>query len=163
MTFDAFEPPAYYGKLPAHGDFISRGFSAEQGRVIDLWLVEWIERARTHWGDEFDQNYRVSQPWLFEGASVTGISIPSLDRVGRLFPMFALVHTSVRLQSLYDKAVAAISEGWNGDRFQTELGKLDCVELTNDVAGWLVPDEGKTALPHPASCTNFKALSDLVK
>ncbi|ANY19389.1 hypothetical protein A6F68_00863 [Tsuneonella dongtanensis] len=143
------EPPAFYGKLPGHGDFVGRGLTAGQEKAIDRWLAAWMGRARAEWADDFDARYREAQPWLFGGERLAAIAIPSSDRVGRLFPLLAAVGANVPLQQLYDTIVEAIAEGWDGDRLLTALCGLGDDTVSQDPSGWFVPDELQPAMPYP--------------
>ena len=146
----AIAPPAFYGKIPGHGDFVGRGLSAEQEAAIDRWLAGWIAVAREEWAGTFESSYRDAQPWLFAGPRLSAIAIPSADRVGRLFPLLAAVEAGVPVQGLYDTVVAAIAESWDGDRLLTALGNLPAgdADALSD-AGWFLPDEDARAMPHP--------------
>lgn len=146
----AIEPPAFYGKLPGHGDFVGRGLTSAQEAAIDSWLAAWIGATRASWEGGFEKRYREAQPWLFGGGRLTAIAIPSSDRIGRLFPLLAAARAGVPLQSLYDTAVAAIAEAWTGDRLFAALDELVADEAgVDDAPGWLVPDAKKCTMPHP--------------
>lgn len=150
----AIEPPAFYGKLPGHGDFVGRGLNRAQEATIDRWLGGWMSEARTKWSDEFEERYRVAQPWLFGGDRLRAIAIPSSDRIGRLFPLLAAARAGVPLQSLYDTVVGAIAEAWSGERLLVALDELDVDEAGLDWgAGWFVPDAKRDTMPHPLSGT----------
>lgn len=82
---------------------------------MDLVLNSSIERARQEWGAEFHENYAAAQPWLYAGDDGTAIVIPSADKVGRLFPLYAAVRAQVVLQALYDAVVGAIAEQHHAD------------------------------------------------
>jgi len=151
--------PALYGKIPAHGDFVSRGLKRGQISEIDSWLKLWFERAKTDWGDLFEHNYRVSQPWLFSGEQITAILIPSFDRVERLFPLFACVGVGARAQRLYDVVFTAIAEQKSVDILFEDLKTLKCDAEKADAKGWSLPDSIEVAMPHPF----FADITDWVK
>jgi len=160
---DAIEPPAFYGKLPAHGDFVGRGLSAAQELAIDRWLAGWIAAARSEWEDEFAENYRTAQPWLFGGERVSAIAIPSADRVGRLFPLLATVPAAVELQALYDTVVTGIGKVWDGDQLFTALGEMvGETDAEAEARGWFVPDAERCAMPHPLKAMDSGAVGAML-
>lgn len=141
--------PALYGKIPAHGDFISRGLQREQISEIDNWLTAWFERAKTDWGQSFEDNYRASQPWIFSGEHIAAILMPSFDRVERLFPLFVCVGAGARAQRLYDAAFSAIAEPQTVELLFEDLKTIKCDAETTDAKGWFLPDAKEVAMPHP--------------
>ncbi len=80
-----------FGKLPTHGDFVSRGLSAEERDVWDVALSASLQHAKEEKGDAFATLYASAPPWRFlreEGASwLAGSIVPSMDSAGRLFPL----------------------------------------------------------------------------
>jgi type VI secretion system protein ImpM len=163
VTVSAIDPPAFYGKLPGHGDFVGRGLTGEQEAALDRWLAGWLAAAREEWGAEFDERYRDAQPWLYGGERLSAVAIPSADRVGRLFPLLAAAHAGVDLQTLYDTVVAAIGEAWSGDHLIEALGGL--VPEGGDDApppGWFVPDENEPAMPDPLGGTGAETIGAML-
>jgi len=86
--------PGFYGKVPAIGDFVSRHLSRDFIDFWDQWLQAALESSRTNLGDEWLQYYLVSPIWRFILSSGTcqenawaGVLMPSVDKVGRYFPM----------------------------------------------------------------------------
>jgi type VI secretion system protein ImpM len=85
-----------YGKLPSHADFVSVGV----GTDISSLLYDWMQSAIYHTkGGMGDQNwlmaYLVSPVWRFvlppteqREQAYLGIMMPSVDAVGRYFPLF---------------------------------------------------------------------------
>ena len=90
-------PPevGFYGKLPSHGDFLSRRVSEAFVRVWDAWLQECMAASRRALGAErWLDVYLTSPAWRFGCAAGTcgpeplvGLMVPSVDRVGRYFPL----------------------------------------------------------------------------
>lgn len=92
--------PAYgfFGKIPAIGDFVHRNLSATTVASVDAWLQEGMYLLGQQ-GHSFHDRYMVSQVGFFvlpqrvwADHAVAGFIIPSIDRVGRLFPLVCL-HT----------------------------------------------------------------------
>lgn len=141
--------PALYGKIPAHGDFVSRGLERSQSSEIDSWLTGWMKLAKTEWTEAFDDNYRNAQPWLFSGENLTAILMPSFDRVERLFPIFACVSGGATVQDVYDATFSAIAENQTADKLFETLKVLDCAADATDGEGWFLPAPEEVAMPHP--------------
>jgi type VI secretion system protein ImpM len=84
----------FYGKLPSHGDFLRRRLSDDFVRVWDGWLQECVVASRAALGDRWLEVYLTSPAWRFGcspgasgGRAVVGVMAPSVDRVGRYFPL----------------------------------------------------------------------------
>lgn len=83
-----------YGKLPSHGDFLRRRTSDAFVSVWDGWLQEAMAASRAALGDRWLDVYLTSPAWRFSGEAgicgpspVIGLMVPSVDRVGRYFPL----------------------------------------------------------------------------
>jgi len=88
--------PGFYGKLPSRGDFVTRRVAADFVRVWDDWLQSGIAASRAALGDTWLEIYLTSPIWRFALApgicgadGHVGVVIPSVDRVGRYFPLAA--------------------------------------------------------------------------
>ncbi|WDD96697.1 type VI secretion system-associated protein TagF [Thalassomonas actiniarum] len=87
----------FYGKLPAFGDFIRRNLSAVFIDHWDNWQMRAMESAGWQLKDKWQKLYLNAPVWRFylsEGLlddnAFLGITMPSVDKVGRLYP-FTLV------------------------------------------------------------------------
>ncbi len=88
--------PFLFGKLPTHGDFVSRGLEPEFERVWDDWASAEIASAREQLGDGFDEAHDAVPPWGFvcgpgplgEGWRWGAIAA-SIDSAGRRFLIIA--------------------------------------------------------------------------
>lgn len=84
----------FYGKLPCRGDFLQRRAPQDFVDVWDAWLQECIHESRQRLQDSWLETYLTGPVWRFvfgpgvcgEGA-YAGILVPSVDRVGRYFPL----------------------------------------------------------------------------
>jgi type VI secretion system protein ImpM len=83
-----------YGKLPSHGDFLRRRVSDAFVDVWDAWLQNGLAASREVLGDRWLDTYLTSPAWRFVcsagscGAqALAGVMVPSVDRVGRYFPV----------------------------------------------------------------------------
>jgi type VI secretion system protein ImpM len=92
----------FYGKIPARGDFVCVGLPRG---FVDPWHA-WIERmlvaSRAELGEEWQPAWLEAPVWRFALPSglcgpnpAAGLWLPSVDRVGRYFPLtFAVVARS---------------------------------------------------------------------
>ena len=87
-----------YGKLPSHGDFLRRRTSDAFVDRWDGWLQGCMAASRSALGDRWLDVYLTSPAWRFVCASgicgstpVLGLMVPSVDRVGRYFPLTLVV------------------------------------------------------------------------
>jgi type VI secretion system ImpM family protein len=83
--------PFLFGKLPAHGDFVSRGLTPAQVEAWDAWATAALEALRAT-SQMFEQAHDEAPPWRFiAGPSRLGSGwragalAPSIDAAGRRF------------------------------------------------------------------------------
>lgn len=86
--------PGWYGKLPALGDFASRRLPAEFIQPWDEWLQAGIQHTRVSLGEGWLDCYLTTPIWRFAllpgligPGGWAGVLMPSVDRVGRQFPL----------------------------------------------------------------------------
>jgi len=84
----------FYGKLPVLGDFVGRGVSPSIIDRWDGWLQEAMAASRASLGEHWLDLYLTAPMWRFhahagvlDGHPVAGVVFPSVDRVGRYFPL----------------------------------------------------------------------------
>jgi type VI secretion system protein ImpM len=160
---DPNDLPGWYGKLPGAGDFAHRRLPNRFISVWDRWLQDGFEHLRSSRSD-WAQSYLEGHIWFFTlGPSVIGakpwmgVLIPSVDSVGRYFPLtiaFELVEmptqvqvtqvsnvpdrevTSARLLMAYaNAAISALDMDLDAVRFDSKLievtGSERIVEVIN--------------------------------
>jgi len=107
----------WFGKMPAHGDFVSRRLPAAWVAAWDDWLQQQLPRSRAAHGDDAWLALYLVAPvrrfWLARGlltpSAWLGVLMPSVDSVGRHFP-FTL---AVALPPARDELADALAEqGW---------------------------------------------------
>ncbi|WP_172327961.1 type VI secretion system-associated protein TagF [Mangrovicoccus sp. HB161399] len=83
-----------YGKIPGLGDFLRLGMPPGFVRAWDGWLQAAMTEARARLGDRWTGCYMSAPIWRFTlpagmagEAAATGVMMPSVDRVGRQFPL----------------------------------------------------------------------------
>jgi len=86
--------PGWYGKLPSLGDFASRRLPVEFVKVWDAWLQEVIPASRDALAERWFDCYLTMPIWRFvllpgllTDTGWAGVLMPSVDRVGRHFPL----------------------------------------------------------------------------
>lgn len=84
----------WFGKLPSHGDFLQRRAPDSFIGVWDAWLQECMSQSRQQLGHDWLDTYLTSPVWRFflsggvvGTSSFAGVLVPSVDRVGRYFPL----------------------------------------------------------------------------
>jgi type VI secretion system protein ImpM len=89
-------PPVagWFGKIPALGDFVSRRLPPEFIEPWDEWLSEELFGAQERLGEDWLESYLKAPIWRFalmpgalDDRHWFGILMPSVDRVGRQFPL----------------------------------------------------------------------------
>lgn len=143
-----------FGKLPAHGDFVSRGMDAAMRDELDRWLTAEMEQAQAAWNGEFELRYEAAPVWHFveeagNGRWSGGILCASADRVGRRFPLIfaapapdcvAAAALSAACLGLVGQAFA---EGWDADRMMEAPLAPESLPWQPTGASWaLVGEDG---------------------
>ncbi len=86
--------PGLYGKIPVRGDFVTRRLTPRFVETWDTWLQSALSASREQLGDRWLKIYLTSPIWHFllspgicGSSSWAGILMPSVDKVGRYFPL----------------------------------------------------------------------------
>ncbi len=109
-----------FGKLPTHGDFVSRGLRADERDMLDIWLSAAMLTARETWADSFEDRYDRALPLRCDGLGMSGALAASQDSAGRRYPLLAFggAGEGERIEALlYD----AIAQAWTADRLADAL------------------------------------------
>ena len=84
----------YFGKMPVRGDFLSRGLPREFVEPWDDWLQLALGQSHDQFSDGWLEIYLTSPLWHFALAPAVcgdapwaGVLMPSVDEVGRYFPL----------------------------------------------------------------------------
>jgi type VI secretion system protein ImpM len=84
----------FYGKLPARGDFVARRLTRDFTDPWDAWLQDAIAMSAQQLGEGWLDTYLTAPIWRFllspgvcGQLPMLGVMMPSVDRVGRYFPL----------------------------------------------------------------------------
>ncbi|SFG09826.1 type VI secretion system protein ImpM [Duganella sp. CF458] len=125
--------PGWYGKMPALGDFASRRLPPAFIGVWDAWLQRGMAASRASLQERWLETYLNGPLWSFAvlpgvcGASAwAGTLMPSVDKVGRHFPLTIAVELEPQ-----PEVVSAIlsAQRWYSDLEQIAL---DCLNAGFD-------------------------------
>lgn len=145
----------WYGKLPTLGDFASRRLPQHFIEAWDIWLQASITESRAHLGENWLSVYLTSPMWRFAlmpGACTpeawAGLLLPSVDKVGRYFPLtFALQ---------LDPLTAVLSaEAWYSALEQVALSTLNVDCSIEDLERRLAQLEAPAASPQRIPAQDF--------
>ncbi|WP_058556676.1 type VI secretion system-associated protein TagF [Thiohalocapsa sp. ML1] len=133
----------FFGKLPTLGDFVARRLPAQFVQPWDHWLTQGLAESRARLGDDWLDTYLVSPLWRFVLApgiagrmAWAGVMMPSVDRVGRYFPLtlarsapahadcFALLGATDWFGQLEALALSTLADGFDLNAFDTGLLQL---------------------------------------
>jgi type VI secretion system protein ImpM len=132
----------YFGKMPKSGDFVSRNVDPVIKDGFDRWLQESITESQAQLKESWLSAFLTAPIWRFLlldqfGASkaMLGIMIPSVDKVGRYFPLSVFIEISGLqldhgamvicdeiLHEFEDLLLGVLSEELDQDFFDYQLG-----------------------------------------
>lgn len=141
-----------FGKVPGFGDFLAEGLSRAFTDVLDGWIREGFRIAGEH--PDSNDRYMCSPVWRFAFAqqlagrhSWVGVISPSVDSVGRSFPLvIAFRAPSVPLTDL-ERAERlcqrALEDDYDTlDAWRGEVLSLSTSEAESDVPALIAPERG---------------------
>ena len=163
-----------YGKLPSHGDFLRRRVADDFVTAWDAWLQQSIAASRATLGEGWLDTYLTSPVWRFAltagvcgSAGVAGVLVPSVDRVGRYFPMtlvwptneeLTALEVALRYEPLFERADRLLIDALGLDQldfaaFDQQVIELGAVPLAGTIGGWrLVRDSARSVLAAVPGC-----------
>lgn len=138
------DTPAWYGKLASLGDFATRRLPQDTARLLDGWLAQGVDASRAQLGERWLNVYLTSPLWRFawapgvlDAAWWFGLMMPSVDNVGRYFPLVVLQSRAEapasgdalnRLEQWYAgvarAALRTLQPGSSLEQFEAELAQL---------------------------------------
>ena len=164
----------FFGKLPINGDFIQRNLSQRFVHRWDSWLQNNLLAFQQHFGNQWAEHYLTSPIWRFfispgviDNHAYIGIMAPSVDRVGRYFPMTIAVPVDPKqtpaLFSQVMQSTFADLESFFLKYLHAETANID--ELTSELhqhslsLQHLIQQQNIDPLPDTINCHRF-VLSD---
>lgn len=145
----------FFGKVTSHGDFVARRWAPAFQRPWDDWLQSGLQQSKAALGARWLATYLSSPIWRFAlapgvcGAQArAGLLMPSVDRVGRHFPL-TLARTLDGAAPLLDCVTA--NHGWYA---QLEVLALSSLEENFSIEAF---DAALAELDAPPVSTQAKA------
>ncbi len=143
MGFGAF------GKMPSVGDFFRFGVPPGFVTAWDNWIQHGLLEAQDALGDAWDSHYMSAPIWRFclspglaGPQKIIGVLMPSVDRVGRRFPLtlMAALQTPGPAQldhfseealfvRLEDMALDALDDSMTREKLETRLSEIPPPDL----------------------------------
>lgn len=126
----------FYGKLPCRGDFLQRRVPQDFVDSWDAWLQECLHTSREQLQEAWLDTYLTGPVWRFAftagvcgGNACAGILVPSVDRVGRYFPLTVVAQLAPDQSPLH---IACASAGWFEAAEALVLDALEAAALDFD-------------------------------
>lgn len=136
-------PPGFYGKLFTVGDFVERRLPREFVEVWDGWLQAAMVASREQLGGAWLDAYMTSPIWRFGispglcgNGAWAGVLMPSIDKVGRHYPLilaapvadaeelphlFGTAEGAAWFADLEHLALSCLNDGFDMDAFDQSL------------------------------------------
>ena len=153
--------PGFFGKMPAHGDFVQRNISNEFISQWDNWLQRAFANSQEQLQEVWLDAFLTSPIWRFAlspGALTdqgwVGIMIPSVDSVGRYYPMtfaspvtngqhIAIVFAAASnwFQQLENLAATVLEQQINNEQLVEILQDESYTQIINLPEGFGVPGQ----------------------
>ena len=143
MLTESINKLGYYGKVPTHGDFVSKGLPRSFIDPWDLWLQEAILTSRQQLGEQWLDYYLTSplyrfvlSPGICGETGWLGILMPSVDKVGRYYPMtisqmidertnsFMALQKNEWFVKLEELALSCLKDSYSLNEFNSEIDQL---------------------------------------
>ncbi len=126
----------FYGKLPFKGDFLQRRVPQEFVDAWDTWLQQCLHESREQLKEAWLDAYLTGPIWRFVLAAgvcgpdaYAGVLVPSVDRVGRYFPLTVVA----RLDEAHCPLdVACSGNGWFEAAEAVALAALEAADMDID-------------------------------
>jgi type VI secretion system protein ImpM len=167
----------WHGKLPTVGDFVTRRLDVEFVSHWDQWVSRGLTDLRRHWGSCWLDHYLRSPTWRFlltpgfmpspiNKAAWVGVLMPSVDRVGRYYPLTLAAPLAavpdrpetqadlwIWMRRLEDVAIDALEGDWSVDALEAGLVALGLPPDPSEVArdGFAGLEGGRAAVEMMAS------------
>ena len=158
----------WFGKLPSIGDFVGRRMSHELTTDWDYWLRSGLDQLRSDAPDTWTQRFVHSPIWFFltpariTGVPACGVIAPSVDRVGRFYPLTVMSLATERQQAMAEPAaLGRFLAGVHAAVVDARRLPLSPDELDARLADLPSPFESRHAPPPAVSPLIANILADL--
>ncbi|MEP3348225.1 MAG: type VI secretion system-associated protein TagF [Litoreibacter sp.] len=151
-----------FGKHPAFGDFIGAGMSKPMQVALEEWMGAVLPRVRDNLGEVWQPFYDIALPlrfWLGEGVlptavggPVAGVMVFSHDKVGRRFPLIALIEGAQ-----FPPPTVVPDQRWY-DALQKAMLEHDTPEVAADLSTMLSLPDGFLPAPIEGGDAGFWAV-----
>lgn len=134
----------FYGKVASRGDFIERNLTKDFQHSWDTWLSAGLQTSQHQLGEGWLDAYLTSPLWRFALApgvcgneAMAGVLMPSIDRVGRYFPLTvacripggqplkALQASEAWFERIEDLLLSTLEEGAQFEAFEAAVQSLE--------------------------------------
>lgn len=176
----------FFGKVPAHGDFIERGLPQDFINTMDEWLRGAISCSQGALGADWLSTYLTCPIWRFgfgEGSlqdkQWLGILCPSVDSVGRYFPL--VIATELNKGNIFAAfqrakpwfeaaealAISVLENGLQADDIEQQVNLIPTIEQTDNKPspieqyGWLVHGDSGEAFGQLLGATHTQSAISL--
>jgi type VI secretion system protein ImpM len=139
----------FYGKLPCKGDFLQRRVPCEFVEVWDAWVQSSLNESKRQLDDRWLDVYLTSPVWRFVLAaglcgtdSYAGVLVPSVDRVGRYFPLtivarwelpVCVLQTAFNLERWFDLAESLARDALDATCLNLEDFDRHVIQLSSEI------------------------------
>lgn len=154
--------PGWYGKMPALGDFAARRLPHEFVKPWDQWLQNALSTSKTLLADRWVAVYMSSPVWRFallpgvlDHRIWAGVLTPSVDKVGRHFPLTIALPLVASASML---ATVCAAHPWYS---AIEKAALDALDVNRAVEE-LEADLQRAAFPDRLDATEETSVESLV-
>ncbi|MFT6895914.1 MAG: type VI secretion system protein ImpM [Paraglaciecola sp.] len=163
--------PGFYGKIPAKGDFIQRRLDRSFTSGWDNWLQSGMDSSRAALGESWLGHYMISPLWRFalspgilSPGALVGVIMPSVDSVGRHFPLTLAVELADMgdlyqlamendswFEKLEDIALSSLDSDFSLDSFEEQLQAHTFISKVTPSLP-LPQAEGRMGWTHSGAC-----------
>lgn len=162
----------FYGKIPARGDFVGGGLPPAVVDALDNWMRACLASSRAALGEAWEPSWMEAPIWRFfapvAAVELGGVWLPSIDRVGRTFPLVLATEAASAGPVWMDEAeaigLAAVTEDLPPDRLAGRLAAVEADPCTPAPEWWTEGAPHRRAgriassgLPDPAGFAAFLA------
>lgn len=150
----------FFGKVTSHGDFVARRLPPSFQQPFDAWVQTGLQESRLELGERWLSTWLSSPIWRFALAPGAcgdegwmGVMMPSVDRVGRHFPLVlaalwsgrdalgCMVANAAWFDQVETLALSSLGEGFSLAGFDDALAALALTESDASAAAVIALDD----------------------